>query len=510
MSDSFDSAGPRFDPSRRRAVTLALLLVTALASFEQTVVSTAMPTIIGDLGGLPLYAWVFSIYLLTSTIAMPVYGRMADIHGRRRIMLVATGVFLAGAVACAFARTMPQLIAARGLQGLGAAGLIPISLTVAADLFSLEERARVQGLFSGVWGFASLVGPLLGAFLTVHFGWRSIFTINIPLGLIAFYLVATKMIESRSKLPDPIDVAGSATLALGVTLLLFGVLRAPGAGGTAAFRLLCLAAGAAVLVAFGWLQTRREHPLVPPNLFASWETSSPYLAGIVLGTTIFGVDTFVPLFVQGARGGTAAAAGAVVTPLVLMWALSAALAARIIVRAGFRRTARGGAILILLGLAGLVAGAMLNASVAWISIACAVVGAGLGPSSLAQVLSIQHVVPERQRGIASSLIPFSRTVGGSIGVGALGGVFTAGLAARLGGGIEAASGLLAGGHPSAASGAAASLPIAPTLFRQAIESSLLPVFGVLLGLAAVNVFLASGFPERTLPAGEKPTAADAL
>ena len=505
-----ESVSPRFDPKRRRAVTVALVLVTALASFESTVVSTAMPTIIGDLGGLPLYAWVFSIYLLTSTVAMPVYGRLADIHGRRRLILVAIAVFLTGAVTCASAHSMPQLIAARAIQGLGAAGLIPVALTVIADLYSLEERARIQGLFSAIWGFASLVGPLLGAFLTVHFGWRSIFTINIPLGAIAFFLVATRMIESRASLPDPVDVAGGATLAFGVALLLFGVLRAPGSSGAApAVRVALLLAGIVTLTVFARIQTRREHPLVPPELFHRWETASPYLAGVLLGTTIYGVDTFVPLFVQGARGGTAGAAGAVVTPLIFFWAVSAAVAARIILRFGFRSTARFGAVLVLLGLAGLVAGTFANASVAWISVTCGVVGAGLGPCSLSQVLAIQHVAPERQRGIATSLIPFFRVLGGSIGVGALGGLFTAGLALRLGGGLEAASRLLAGGHAvvSPANGA----PVAPALFRQSIERSLLPVFAALFALAVVNLFLTSGFPERTTGSAEEaPNPAEGL
>src|SRR5262245_58791369 len=138
-----EALSPRFDPKRRRDVTAALLLVTALASFESTVVSTAMPTIIGDLGGLPLYAWVFSVYLLSATVAMPIYGRLADIYGRRRLLLIAIGVFLTGAVACAFARSMPQLIAARAVQGLGAAGLMPVALTVVADIYSLEERTRI-------------------------------------------------------------------------------------------------------------------------------------------------------------------------------------------------------------------------------------------------------------------------------------------------------------------------------------------------------------------------------
>ena len=344
------------------------------------------------------------------------------------------------------------------------------------------------------------MGPLLGAFLTVNFGWRSIFTINIPLGIVALFLVATRMIESRAPLADPLDVAGSVTLAVGVTLMLFGVLHAPGSGGLSlAGRAALLAAGVAALGVFARIQTKRQHPLVPPELFAGWRPAAPYLAGILLGTTIYGVDTFVPLFVQGARGGTAGAAGAVVTPLIFFWALFAALAARVILRLGFRRTARIGAVLVLFGLTGLVAGALGNARVGWISAACAVVGAGLGFGSLSQVLVIQHVVPERQRGIATSLVPFFRTVGGSIGVGALGGVFAAGLAMRLGSGMEAASRLLAGPHAAAADGAP---PIAPALFRQAIERSLLPVFAVMLGLAAVNLWLTSGFPKDTSPVEE--------
>lgn len=497
---------PRFDPKRRRAVTVALILVSALASFESTVVSTAMPTIIGDLGGLPLYAWVFSVYLLTSTVGMPVYGRLADIHGRRRLLLVGIGVFVSGAIFCAFARTMPQLIAARAIQGLGAAGMLPVTLAVAADIYSIEQRTKVQGLFSAVWGFSSLIGPLLGAFLTVHSGWRSIFWINIPLGLIAFFLVFTRMIESRARLSDPVDVAGSAALAVGVSLVLLGVLHTPagGPGGaTPMTQWALLGAGIAALAFFAWLQTRREHPLVPPELFRRWDTASPYLAGIVMGTAIYGVDTFVPLFVQGARGGTAGAAGAVVTPLIFMWAFSSAVAAKIILRFGFRRTARLGAILVLFGLAGLCAGAFWNAGVAWISAACALVGGGLGPCAIAQVLAIQHVAPERQRGVATSLIPFFRTVGGSIGVGALGGVFAAGLSVRLGSGMETASRLLAGG-PAGSPEASGAPAVAPALFRQAIERSLLPVFLVLLALAAINLFLASGFPEVTTGPGEAP------
>ena len=489
---------PRFDPKRRRAVTAALILVTALASFESTVVSTAMPTIIGDLGGLPLYSWVFSIYLLTATVMMPIYGRLADIYGRRRILLIAIGVFLTGAVTCSLARSMPQLIVARAAQGLGAAGLIPIALTVSGDLYSLKERARIQGLFSGVWGFASLVGPLIGAWMTMSFGWRSIFTINIPLGLVALALVWTQMVESRATLPDPLDVAGAASLAVGVTALLFAVLQASGSRGAGLpVRLALLAVSVAALALFVRLQIRRAHPLIPPELFRQMRTAAPYLAGILLGTTIYGVDTFVPLFVQGARGGTAGAAGAVVTPLVFLWAISAAIAARLIVRFGFRRTARWGAMLILVGLIALTAAAWWNASVPWISAACAVIGAGLGPSSMSQVLAIQNVVEERQRGVATSLVPFFRTIGGSIGVGAMGGLLAAGLSHRLGAAADSAGRLLAMGAQ-----AAGPAPVAPAVFRVAIERSLLPIFAILGVLAVVNLFVTARFPaDAVVPAG---------
>jgi MFS family permease len=480
---------PRFDPRRRTSVLVALLLVTAMAALEGTIVSTAMPTIIGDLSGLALYSWVFSIYLLTSTVTMPLYGRMADLHGRRRVLLVAIALFVGGAAACAAARSMPALIAARALQGLGAGGVMPIALTVSGDLFSLRERARVQGLFSGIWGGSALVGPMIGAALTLTFGWRSIFWAIVPLGAIAFALVFTQMRETRARRPEPFDLLGGVALAVAITALLSATLQRSGGGGMGAgarVALLVLGLGAAVV--FARLQGRTEHPLGPPALFVRRETAAPYVAGALLGTTIFGVDTFVPLFVQGARGGTAAAAGAVVTPIVLFWALSAALAAKAVVAFGFRKTARLGAALILGGFAALVACAVADAGVVWISAACVLIGAGLGPCSISQVLAIQHATHERERGVATALVPFFRTVGGALGVGGLGALLAAGLSRRLGTAAETASRLLAGHHD-------ASVVAAPAL-RQALEQSLLPVFVVLLALAVVQVAVSGWFPGK--------------
>ena len=309
------------------------------------------------------------------------------------------------------------------------------------------------------------------------------------------------MVESRAALPDPLDLAGAATLVAGIAALLFSVLHRPGEGGLAfGWRAAIFAAAVGSLALFVHLQNRRAHPLVPPSLFRRIETAAPFIAGVLLGTTIFGVDTFVPLFVQGARGGTAGAAGAVVTPLVLMWALTATLAAKLIVRFGFRFTARLGASLSLAGLVALAAAAWWNASVPWISAACALVGMGLGPSSMSQVLAVQSAVSERQRGVATALVPFFRTLGGSVGVGALGGLLAMGLLHRLGPAAESAGRLLVGGP----SDSGAPVSIDPAAFRLAIERSLLPVFGVLVALAVVNVFVTARFPERTVKAVEAP------
>jgi len=470
-------------------VLTALLLVTALASFESTVVSTAMPTIIGDLQGLPLYSWVFSLYLLSATVMMPLFGSLADLYGRRRVLLSALGLFLLGALCCAAARTMPQLIAARALQGLGAAGLVPVSLTVLADLYELRERPRVQGWFSAIWACAALIGPLVGAWLTLSFGWRSVFSITLPLGMLSLALVTTQMRESRAQSPAPFDYAGAAQLCVGVSALLFASLHGGGRASSGPARALLLGVAAAALLLLVRGQARSQHPLLPPALFTRAATGAPYLAGVLLGTTIYGVDTFVPLYVQGARGGTATAAGAVVTPVILMWALSANLAARSILGYGFRRTARIGALVIVAGFALLLLAVRWHFSVAAISGACALIGMGLGFSSLSQILAVQHVTAERERGVATSLVPFMRSIGGAVGVGALGGILAAGLTRRLGD-AAAEAGQLLSGH-----GGVASSGVSSQALRDALGASLLPIFYLLAALSLLNLLATSFFPE---------------
>lgn len=425
---------PRPETSRRGVVG-ALLLVSALVSLESTIVSTAMPTIIGELSGIRSYSWVAAIYLLASTLTMPLYGRLADVHGRRRVLLFATALFVLGSLACAAARSMPHLIAARGLQGLGAGGVAPIAMTVAADLFNLAERARVQALFSAVWGTSSVLGPLLGAGLTMGLGWRSIFLVNVPLGALALGLVARNLGETRGADRRPPD--------------LLGALRLAGRAATA-----------------------------------------PYVSAFVLGVLVYSVDTFVPLFVQGARGGTAGAAGAVITPVILLWAASAAVAARGAVTLGFRRVATAGGLVLVGGLLALAIATRVDAPVVAVSLVCAVVGCGFGPTSMSQMLAVQHAAPESVRGVATSLVPFFRTAGGALGVALLGGVLARGLDARLGPSAADAGRLLAGDVAGLRAGLSAEA------FRRALEGALFPVFLVLVGVAAIAVLAASRYPER--------------
>ncbi|HEY2944948.1 MAG TPA: MFS transporter, partial [Vicinamibacteria bacterium] len=245
-----------------------------------------------------------------------------------------------------------------------------------------------------------------------------------------------------------------------------------------------------------------KHPLVPLTLLTHRDTAAPYLAGALVGTTIFGVDTFVPLFVQGARGGTAAAAGAVVTPIMFFWATSASLGTRALVRFGFRATARVGTILIVVGCAALLAAAMAEARVAWISAACALIGMGLGPLATSQMLAVQHAAPETERGVASSLVPFFRALGGALGVGTLGGLLSSGLDRHLGAAADVAGRLLARQETALPPG------VTPLAVRHAIAGSLLPVFGVMLVLAVANVVIVGRFPGRAdEPAEQAPRPA---
>src|SRR5205809_475231 len=267
-------------------VTIALMLGMSLASLDTTIVGTAMPSIVGKLGGITLYSWVFSAYLLTSTTTVPIYGKLADLFGRKPVFLFGTVLFLTGSIASGASQSMEQLIVFRAIQGLGAGAVLPIVLTIIGDIFALEERARVQGLFSGVWATSSIVGPALGGLIVDHFSWRWVFYINIPFGLLSAFLLIIAFIEK----------------------------------------------------------------ILPLTLFKNRIIAISSIGGVILGVLMFGITSYAPLFVQGVKGGTATSAGITLGPLLIAWPISSTLSGKVILRFGYRFTAVLGALFASIGM----------------------------------------------------------------------------------------------------------------------------------------------------------------
>ena len=332
-----DHAVPAGPVTDRRFVVGAMLLIMVLASMEMTVTSTAMPTIIGELHGLEHYTWVASLYLLASTVTMPLYGRLADVLGRKRVIVGATAVFTAGSVMAAFSHSMVQLIAYRGLQGLGAGGIMPVVLTVLGDLFTLKERARMQGLFSAVWGISSLAGPALGAFLVSNFGWRWVFLVNLPFGLLGLVVLVWKYHDRQKAHSTVLDLPGIALLAV-ASVALLSLVSGLGPGGfDRAFVIGLSATTVVAVVGFVFQERRTSNPVLPPSLLMRREVGPNFLAMLFFGCVFLALDTFVPLFVQGGRGGGAGAAATVVTPVMLTWATCHIFIAPLMIRWGFRK-----------------------------------------------------------------------------------------------------------------------------------------------------------------------------
>jgi MFS family permease len=407
----------------RRYVTLALGLVMVLSSMEQTITSTAMPTIIGDLHGLEHYSWVASIYLLCATVSMPLYGRLADVLGRKRVIVGAIGLFFVGSLLAGSAHSMIELILYRGLQGLGAGGIMPVVLTILGDIFTIEERARIQGIFSAIWGTASLAGPALGAVLVKTLGWRAIFYVNLPFGLIGLGALLWKYHDTEKPHPRTLDLSGALALMVACATIL-AVVSGAGPGGwpwdveiTLGVVALC---ATALFIHHG--RTMAD-PILPPWIMTSRAIGPSIFGSLLLGAGFLCLDTYVPLYVQGGRGGGVTAAAGVVTPVMMTWALSGVVAAPMIVRFGFRRVALMGAFLISLGFAGLIACAVLQLGHATTTAVLAITGCGFGPASMSYLLAAQSSVTWQHRGVVTAGIAFFRTFGGAVGIGLLGTMF---------------------------------------------------------------------------------------
>jgi EmrB/QacA subfamily drug resistance transporter len=421
-----DPASPLAPLTReQRLVTVGIMAAIALAALDATVVGTAMPTIIGQLGGLSEYAWVFSIYLLTSTTTVPIYARLADVHGRKPVFLGGLALFVLGSVLCGLAGSMPALILFRAIQGLGAGAVQPISFTIAGDIYPPARRARMQGWFSAVWGVSAILGPAVGGTITATIGWPWVFMLNLPVGLVAGAIIWLALHERVERRPQRIDWAGAALLTVGVVLLLVAVSEGGDLfGWTSPLLLAMLAAAGALLALFVRHARRTPEPLVDLRLLEAPVIRAGLLVGTLAGIVMFGVTTFVPPMVQGVHGGTALEAGVAVAAMSIGWPLASVVAGRLLVRTGARPLVVGGAALLVLG-AGLVTLLDTVTALWFAALACAVTGVGMGLSSTTLMVVIQGAVAWDRRAVATGLVQFSRTIGGSVGVGLMGGILAA-------------------------------------------------------------------------------------
>ncbi len=408
-------------------VTLGIMLSLFLASMEATVVATAMPTIVGQLGGLASYSWVFSIYLLASTTTVPIFGKLSDLFGRRRLYTVAMGFFLLGSLLCGRAETMQQLIAGRAVQGLGAGGVLALAFIIIGALFDYEQRARMQGLFSGVWGLSSIVGPLLGGFLVDQVSWRWVFYINLIPGLLAGALIWFVWVDELR--PNAarirVDYLGAGLLTASVSALLLGLFDLRTAWG---WPLLALAAG--LLAALAWAEQRAPDPMLPLPLFRDRLFAAASAQGMLSGFAMFGSVAFVPLFVQAVLGTSATGAGVTLTPLLLGWFVASLVSSRLLLRTGYRTLA-------LIGMSALTLGMVLmtriDAQTSHVVLAAnlLLLGIGMGMSIPPFIIAVQTSVPRQALGTATSTVQFTRSIGGALGVSIMGAALSTKLVATL-------------------------------------------------------------------------------
>ncbi len=416
----------------KRRVLAGVMLSIFLAAMESTVVATAMPKVVTSLGGLQIYSWVFSGFLLTSTVTMPLWGRLSDLFGRRPMFLLGLGIFLVGSALSGLSRNMVELIAFRMLQGLGAGSLMTTGMTIVGDIFTIERRAKSQGYLSGVWGIASLVGPLLGGFLTDHVSWRWVFYINVPFGALAMFLIGTSLHEDAARRRTPvIDYAGLVLFAIGVSTLLLAAVEAGRAGAWTGLDVTGPAVVSVVaLAAFVAVERRAREPIVPLGLFTNRMVLAAVLTGFFSGMAMFGAISFVPLFLQAVTGTTATGAGIVLIPFILGWVLLSIVSARMVLRTGYRTLELTGLVLLTVafmlfsrwgeGLTSL--GAMRDVFIA---------GVGMGMTFVPMLIGVQSAVPRSELGVATSVTQFFRAVGGAIGLSLMGAVMAQHLRAGL-------------------------------------------------------------------------------
>ncbi|MEZ2387967.1 MFS transporter [bacterium RCC_150] len=411
--------------SRRGPILIALMLATGLVAIDSTIVATAVPSIVHDVGGFTSFPWLFSAYLLAQAVCVPVYAKLSDVVGRKPVILGGIGLFLLGSILCGVAWSMPALIAFRVLQGLGAGAVQPVAITIAGDIYTLTERAKVQGYLASVWAVSSVVGPTLGGVFSSLGIWRGIFLVNIPLCLLAGWMLLRTFHEDIERTRHRVDYLGAGLLTICLSLIILGALE----GGQAwawnsATSITVFAVGALLFAGFLIAERRAAEPVLPPWVVSRRLLATTAMISFGVGAVMLGLTSYVPTFLEGALSTSPVVAGLALAALTVGWPISASQAGRFYLRIGFRKTG-------LIGIAITVTGSAVLAFTAsspnllLAAAGCFVVGLGLGLVATPSLIAAQSSVEWNERGVVTGTNLFARSIGSSIGVAIFGAVANA-------------------------------------------------------------------------------------
>ncbi|MBZ5740958.1 MFS transporter [Nocardioides sp. GBK3QG-3] len=421
--------------SERGPILLAVMLSLGLVAIDSTILATAVPAVVDDLGGFTQFPWLFSIYLLAQAVTVPVYAKLADQYGRKPVMLAGIGLFVLGSLLCGLAWGMGALIAFRAVQGLGAGAVQPMSMTIVGDIYTLEERAKVQGYVASVWALSAVIGPTLGGVFADYASWRWIFLINLPLGLLAAAMIWRNFDERVERRPHRIDYAGSVLLTGGALLLLLGLLEGGVRWAWDSPTSITLFVVAAVLLAgFVLVERRAVEPVLPLWLFRHRVVVAAMATSLVVGVLMMGLTTYIPLYAQNVLGYGAVVSGFALAAMTLGWPIAASNSGRLYLTVGFRTTMLLGG---LIGAAGTSLLLLIGPDSPFVMLALPsfVMGLGFGLIASPSIVAAQTAVTWQDRGVATGSTMFARSVGSAVGVAVFGAIVNHEIAQRLGRGV---------------------------------------------------------------------------
>lgn len=420
--EKFSKGSSQRKQTKRPLVLASVMLAMFMGAIEATIVSTAMPAIVADLGGFSLYSWVFSAYLLMNSVTVLIYGKLSDLFGRKPILTFGIIIFLIGSILCGFATSMKTLIIFRLIQGFGAGAVTPIATTIVGDIYTTEERAKIQGYLASVWGISAITGPAVGGLLVQYVSWQYVFWINIPLGILSLLGLWFFLHENVKKKKHEIDYLGAILLTITISSLMFVLVEGGSRWTWGSWQTLSFFAFSALtLIGFVLQEGRAKEPVMP---FSIWKERSIFIANttsLTTGIILIGISSFLPTFVQGVMEQTPIIAGFTLTAMSIGWPIASTLSGRWLLTLGYRKTSVIGGVALIIGSFAFVTMSASSGPL-WAAVGSFFVGFGMGLTSTAFIVSIQSTVGWEQRGIATASNMFMRNLGNTIGAALLGGI----------------------------------------------------------------------------------------